>query len=141
VTGRIVTTSRIVPAPAVQVFRAWTDAGRLASWWWPQLSGTTYDVDARVGGGYRIVAPAIGAELSGVYTEVDEPHRLAFTWLWRDGDEPADPIQDTVTVTFDEQAAGTQVTVAHESDAHAPDGGAEQGWSDVLDRLAVAELG
>jgi hypothetical protein len=27
------------------------------------------------------------------------------------------------------------VTVAHTSSAHVPDGGAEQGWRDVMDRL------
>jgi hypothetical protein len=27
------------------------------------------------------------------------------------------------------------VTVAHTSAEHVPDGGAEQGWNDVLDRL------
>jgi hypothetical protein len=27
------------------------------------------------------------------------------------------------------------VTVAHTSTAHVPEGGAEQGWNDVMDRL------
>ena len=38
-------------------------------------------------------------------------------------------------VTFEPDEGGTQVTVAHTSSEHVPDGGAEQGWNDVLDRL------
>ena len=38
-------------------------------------------------------------------------------------------------MTFEPDDGGTRVTVAHTSSAHEPDGAAEQGWSDVLDRL------
>ncbi|MGC4108859.1 MAG: SRPBCC domain-containing protein [Nocardioides sp.] len=130
-----VTVSRTVPAPPGEVFDAWTDVAQLAAWWWPQLAGTTYALDARVGGSYEIVSPAIGATVRGDYTEVDRPHRLAFTWNWDDG-EPADVIEDTVQVSFEARDGDTLVTVEHTSVQHAPDGGAEQGWSDVLDRLA-----
>jgi uncharacterized protein YndB with AHSA1/START domain len=70
-----------------------------------------------------------------VFTEVDRPRRLAFTWLWADDDEPEAVVEDTVVVTFEPEVDGTVVTVAHTSVAHEPDGGAEQGWSDVMDRL------
>jgi len=69
----------------------------------------------------------------GVYTAVEPPRRLSFTWVWDDGEQGA--VEDTVDVTFDPEADGTRVTVAHTSAAHVPEGGAEQGWSDVLDRL------
>ena len=42
-----ITISRTVAASPERVFRAWTDVEQLAAWWWPQLAGTTYDVDAR----------------------------------------------------------------------------------------------
>ncbi|HET7430142.1 MAG TPA: SRPBCC family protein [Nocardioides sp.] len=130
-----ITLTRTVPAPAEEVFAAWTDVDRLAAWWWPQLAGTTYAVDARPGGRYRIQSPAIGATVTGVYTEVDPPRRLAFTWVWQDEGEPGSAVEDTVVVTFEPVDDGTRVTVAHTSVAHVPDGGAEQGWGDVLDRL------
>jgi uncharacterized protein YndB with AHSA1/START domain len=44
-----ITVSRVVAAVPERVFAAWTDAAELAAWWWPQLPGTTYDVDARAG--------------------------------------------------------------------------------------------
>jgi uncharacterized protein YndB with AHSA1/START domain len=130
-----ITLTRRVAASPERVFAAWTDVEQLAAWWWPQLAGTTYDVDARPGGRYRIQSPAIGATVTGVYTEVDPPRRLVFTWVWQDVGEPAS-VEDTVVVTFEPHDDGTQVTVAHTSSEHVPDGGAEQGWNDVLDRLA-----
>ena len=42
-----ITVSRVVAGPPEWAFAAWTDVEQLAAWWWPQLSGTTYDVDAR----------------------------------------------------------------------------------------------
>ncbi len=130
-----ITITRLVPSSPDRVFTAWTEVDQLAAWWWPQLAGTTYDVEARVGGRYRIHSPALGATVTGVYTEVDRPSRLAFTWSWDDG-EPEAVVEDTVVVTFEPADGGTRVTVAHTSSAHMPDGGAEQGWSDVMDRLA-----
>jgi uncharacterized protein YndB with AHSA1/START domain len=133
-----ITISRLVPAPPERVFGAWTDATQLAAWWWPQLAGTTYDVDARPGGRFRITSPAMGATVWGVYTEVDPPARLAFSWNWEDEGEPDAVVEDTVVVTFEPGDGRTRVTVEHTSTAHVPDGGAEQGWNDVMDRLVRA---
>jgi uncharacterized protein YndB with AHSA1/START domain len=136
VTTGTVTVARRVAATPDRVFGAWTDAERLAAWWWPQLAGTTYDVDARPGGTFRIHSPAIGATVTGVYTEVDPPWRLAFSWRWEDAGERQAAVEDTVTVTFAPDDGGTLVTVVHASTAHVRGGGAEQGWNDVMDRLA-----
>ena len=130
-----ITISRTMSAAPERVFAAWTDVDQLAVWWWPQLGGTTYDMDVRAGGLFRISSPAIGATVSGVYTEVDPPRRLAFTWKWEDDGEPEAVAEDTVVVTFEPDSDGTVVTVAHTSAAHVPDGGAERGWNDVMDRL------
>ena len=134
-TGTTVTLSRSVPASPGRVFELWTNASRLARWWWPQLPGTTYVVDARVGGSYAIASPVIGATVRGDYSEVEPPRRLVFTWNWEDDDGPAVG-EDTVAVDFEPEHGATLVTVAHTSQAHAPDDGTEQGWNDVLERLA-----
>lgn len=130
-----ITISRTVPAPPERVFDAWTDMTRLAAWWWPQLAGTTYDVDARPGGRFRISSAAIGVTVWGVYTAVDRPRRLVFTWHWEDDGDAEAVVEDTVAVTFEPRGDDTVVTVAHTSGAHVPEGGAEQGWQDVMDRL------
>lgn len=134
-TESTITISRTVAGSPDRVFEAWTDVAQLAAWWWPQLTGTTYDVDARPGGHYRISSPTIGATVSGVYTEVDRPRRLVFTWSWEDAGEPEAVVEDTVAVTFEPDGEATVVTVAHTSAAHVPEGGAERGWNDVMDRL------
>jgi uncharacterized protein YndB with AHSA1/START domain len=136
-TDATITISRSVQAPPERVFDAWTDVTQLATWWWPQLAGTTYAVDAREGGSYAISSPAIGVTVRGAYTEVDRPHRLAFTWSWDDGGGPETVVEDAVVVTFEPRDGATLVTVAHTSSAHEPAGGAEQGWSDVMDRLVA----
>ena len=130
-----ITLTRSVPAPPERVFDAWVDPAQLAAWWWPQLTDTTYDVDARVGGHYRIVAAEAGLTVEGEYTEVDRPHRLAFTWVWEGGSFEDPDAVDDVVVTFEPVDGGTLLTVVHSSTQHLPEGGAEQGWSDVLDRL------
>ncbi|HEX4688537.1 MAG TPA: SRPBCC domain-containing protein [Nocardioides sp.] len=140
-TESTITIRRTVSSAPDRVFAAWTDVAQLARWWWPQLAGTTYDVDARPGGRFRIQSPVIGATVSGVYTEVDPPRRLVFTWVWEDDDEPQPAVEDSVVVTFEPTDDGTLVTVAHTSTAHVPEGGAEQGWNDVLDRLVRLGVG
>jgi len=133
-TGTITVTRRVA-APPERVFAAWIDAEQLAAWWWPQLPGTTYRVDARADGRFLIHGPAIGATISGVYSAVDPPQRLAFTWNWENDGEGEAVVADTVVVTFEPDDGGTRTTVAHTSSAHEPDGATEQGWSDVMDRL------
>ena len=132
-----ITITRTVAAPPDRVFRAWTDADQLAAWWWPQLAGTTYELDVRLGGRYRIHSPAAGLTAWGMYTEVDPPRRLAFTWNWQGQNESEDDtVQDHVIVSFEPTDAGTRVTVAHTSTEHDEQGNALQGWNDVMDRLA-----
>jgi len=85
-----------INASPERVFAAWTDAEQLAAWWWPQLAGTTYDVDVRPGGRFRIQSAAIKVRVWGVYTEVEPPRRLVFTWNWEDEGEPGDPAEAEV---------------------------------------------
>jgi uncharacterized protein YndB with AHSA1/START domain len=134
-TESTITITRTVAASPDRVFDAWTDVEQLAVWWWPQLGGTTYDVDARPGGHYRISSPAIGATVSGVFTEMDRPRRLVFTWNWEDDGDPEAVVEDAVVVTFEPTAEGTVLKVAHTNTPHQPEGGAEQGLNDVMDRL------
>jgi uncharacterized protein YndB with AHSA1/START domain len=128
-----ITLTRTVAASPDRVFAWWTEADLLATWWWPQLAGTSYDVDARQGGGYRIESPVIGAVVGGVYAEVDPPRRLAFTWVWEQ-DGIAEP-EEQVEVDLEPDGAGTAVTVRHRSADVLEGSSTEQGWKDVLDRL------
>ncbi len=132
-----ITISRTVAAPADGAWRAWTDARELARWWWPQLPDTTYDWAPKEGAAYRIDSAAAGFGVHGVFTRVDRPRLLALTWIWSSGDPGASP-EDTVEVSFEPEGADkTVVTVRHTSVAHVAEGGYEQGWNDVMDRLVA----
>lgn len=81
---------------------------------------------------------AAGFGVTGELTVVEPPHRLAMTWIWTTGAEPTaadDAVADLVEVTFEPDGPGTRVTVRHTSTEHVAEGGAEQGWNDVMDRL------
>jgi uncharacterized protein YndB with AHSA1/START domain len=133
-TPPVVLTQR-VPAPPAPVYAHWTDAELPATWWRPQWPDTTYEVDARVGGAYRIRSDGAGLGAHGIFTELDEPHRIAMNWVWEIGDETSP--EDTVSVGFAEHDGGTLVTVTHAVVAAGEDtSGLRQGWTDVLARLA-----
>jgi uncharacterized protein YndB with AHSA1/START domain len=123
--------SRTLAAPVDAVWRALTEPGALAAWFWPDRFATTVEVDLRVGGRYRIDGPGAGMAVTGEYVAVDEPARLVSTWRW-DGE----PDETLVTSTLTAVGAATELVVVHERftddavrDRHA------QGWSDCLGRL------
>jgi uncharacterized protein YndB with AHSA1/START domain len=127
--------TRTLPAGRERVWRAFTDPAEFVSWFWPPRFESIGDVDARVGGAWRLLSEVTGMGLSGVFAAVEPPERLVFTWQW-DGD----PEETLVTVTFAPAPdGGTQLTVLHER--FATQEGAEshaQGWADCLDRLPSA---
>ena len=138
-TATTITIARRVPVGPERAFCAWTDPQELARWWWPQWPETTYEVDAREGGEVRIYAPGVQLGVTGTFTDYDPPRRFVMTWVWvSDGtlaEAGGEAVVDMVEVTFDPVDGGTEVTVRHTSTEHETDGGAEQGWNDVLDRL------
>lgn len=126
--------TRTVPAPPERVWRALTEPAQLTDWFWPAVWSTTATVDLRVGGRYRIAAPGGpggGFAVSGEFTEVSAPRRLAYGWLW-EGDADA----TRVSVDLRPDGAGTALTLRHEG---FPDAATRemnvQGWTDCLDRL------
>lgn len=133
---RSLTVERIVPGDVSRVWHAWTTAEGLAAWWWAHLSGTTYEVDARVGGTYRIENRAAGIGVRGEYREVEAPHRFAATWIWLDDGEDGEVEQ--LTVRFNEHPQGTAITVVHAGPwtSDEPMERYRVGWNDVMDALA-----
>jgi uncharacterized protein YndB with AHSA1/START domain len=110
---REVVVTRTINGPARIVFEAFTKAELLKRWWMPKSMGMTLlscEVDARVGGKYRLVFahdPAPAA-FFGTYIEVKPHSRLA--WTNDEGGEGG-PV---TTVTFEEKGGKTLV-VLHES--------------------------
>lgn len=102
--------TRTVNAPARLVFEAWTNAELFRRWWVPKSFGLTLlscEMDARVGGQYRLVFPHEDStmEFFGTYLEVTPHSRLVWT------NEEGDGGTTITTVTFDENAGKTLVSV------------------------------
>lgn len=101
--------TRTINGPARLVWEAWTRADLFRQWWVPRSFGLTLlscEMDVRVGGGYRL-AFAHGdssMEFFGTYLDVTPHSRLVWT------NEEGDGVTVT-TVTFDEVAGGTVVSV------------------------------
>ena len=130
-------------APREQVFEAWTSPEVLKRWW---RAGETWDtplaeVDAREGGSYRLSMRTDQGEVhtvGGEYKEVSPPERLAFTWAWEEGPEPAmaGSQHTLVVVEFLEDGDGTLVRLTHSGFASEEVKGMHaDGWEGVLAKL------
>ena len=130
---------RTYRAPAQAVFDAWTSEEVLRRWFHAGHDWETpvAEVDLRVGGAVRVVMrnPHTDNEHggSGYYTEVDPPHRLAFTWIW-----DVDPsTRQLIEIDFEEADGVTTVRFTHRDlwneqavREH------EDGWGKAFDNLA-----
>lgn len=140
---REITITRVFDAPRELVFKAWTDPKHLARWWGPKgFTNPVCEADARVGGKWHIVMRAPDGQehpCGGVYREVVEPERLAFTNIATDkGGNPV--IDGFTTVILEEQGDKTKLTLhtrgtAVVDYARAFLKGMEMGWTMTLDRL------
>jgi len=103
--------TRRIDGPRDVVFEAWTDAELFRQWWVPKSIGVkllSCEIDARVGGGYRLTFDTGTAEpmaFFGRYLEVTPPTRLV--WTNEEGDEGT----VVTTVSFEDDGTGTRLVV------------------------------
>ena len=134
---------KVIRASRQRVFDAWTRPETIRQWFGPgQIEISSADVDARIGGTYRmemqgtcdeIGNPSPRNSVSGKYLEVEPYDRLVFTWKgsW-------DPTEETlVTVDLKDVEGGTEILLTHERftstvsrDKH------NHGWTGSLEKLA-----
>ena len=93
------------------------------------------EIDARVGGHYRLIMRSPDGEehdVSGIYREVVPNEKLVFTWAWRSTPER----ESLVTILLKSDGDGTLLTLMHEQffDEAARDRH-HSGWSGALDKL------
>jgi len=124
-------------APIERVYEAWTSEEVLRRWWRTDRNWDTSDaqVDLRVGGAVRVVMRTeTGKEIGGggLYTEVEPPTRLAFTWLW-DGETR----RTLIEIDFSERDGVTTVVFVHRDlwDEEAVRSH-EDGWTRMFEFLA-----
>jgi uncharacterized protein YndB with AHSA1/START domain len=140
-TGMTMKIQRTFQAPAEAVFDAWTSEEVMRRWFHGDHGWETphAQVDLRLGGNVRVVMrdPDKGAEYGGEghYTEIDRPHRLAFTWVW---DDDADR-ETLIELDFEESDGATKVTMTHHGLRDAEHVAShEGGWNAALDELEAA---
>lgn len=124
-----------ISAQPADVFQALTSPQRLGQWWWPHIADTQYEVDAKVGGAFRIASRAAGIGTAGEFLTLDPPERIVMTWNWEN--DGVSEVSEIVRVRLELNQMGTLVSVTHEVDEVAGDAEAQrQGWESVLGRLA-----
>ncbi|WP_350334980.1 SRPBCC family protein [Coralliovum pocilloporae] len=84
--SRILRLDREFNASPEQVYDAWTDPEQLVQWWGPEgMTIPDCRMDLRVGGHWTttmLSAEGNRHTVQGVYTVLDRPHHIAFTWAW-----------------------------------------------------------
>lgn len=149
---REIVLTRVLDAPRELVWKAWTESEHLARWWAPKGCSTPFcTVDLRPGGRFHYcMRMPDGSEVwgIGVYREVVEPERIVYTDSFSDekgnpvppscyGMSESHPAETVVTVTFDEHQGNTTVTLHHSIPESVEEReGTEQGWKEMLERLA-----
>ena len=132
--GETLVVRRVIPVPRERVFQAWLDPESLARWMQPGgATDATAQVDARVGGKFRIVmieGPK-RYEHTGEYLAIDPPRRLEFTWI----SEATDHRPTTVTIEFLERDRGTELVLTHRRLPPKQVESHRGGWTDVLRSL------
>jgi uncharacterized protein YndB with AHSA1/START domain len=151
------TISREFNAPRELVFKAWTEAERLAEWWGPKgFKIRVAKLDVRPGGIFHYSMTTPGSEDwwgRFVYREVVPPERIVFVNSFSDAEggvtrapfSPTFPLEVLSTITFTEHDGRTTITLrgvplnASEEESKTFEGMAksmQQGWSGTLDQLA-----
>lgn len=133
---------RTLQASAQEIFKAWTDP-ELIQRWMSSPSGdstTLAEVDARIGGHYRLETKTPGGQVhvtTGVYQEMEPGRRLVQTWIYQGPFTDFVGHETLLTVELRELGPGlTELTLRHErvpSDAYRD--AVRGGWTALLGNL------
>ncbi len=124
------------------VYQLWTRPEFLAKWLRPSsdFRHQMIEVDARVGGKYRIAFESPEGRVdvvAGEYLEVTPGRRLSFSWMWEPPNEHAG-IPSEVVVDFLDIDGETELVLTHRiSDAEMRESHT-MGWSGALDQIPDA---
>jgi uncharacterized protein YndB with AHSA1/START domain/DNA-binding transcriptional ArsR family regulator len=129
---------RTFDAPAERVFDAWTDPEVMRRWYHagPDWETPEVEVDPRVGGKVRVVMrrpDGTEVSLSGTYTEIERPQRLAMTCTFSDDPDRAEQL---IELSFSETDGTTTVVLVNSRIPTDERRDAQQwGWGRCFDEL------
>ena len=130
---------RVLRAPAQRVYQAFLDPDAMCKWLPPHgFTGKVHQMDARVGGGYRMSFTNFGTGKShsfgGKYVELTPNERIRYTDQFED---PNMPGEMQVTVILRPVACGTELSIVQEGLPEAiPVEFCYLGWQESLLQLA-----
>lgn len=137
-TNELVIRRRYAAAPSV-VFELWTQPELLAKWFRPspEFTHQAIEIDAKVGGRYRVAFRSPDGRVDvvgGEYLEVAPSKRLAFSWTWEPPNEHAG-IESKVIVDFLEIGGETELVLTHGLSDLEMRNSHNEGWSGALDQI------
>ena len=130
---------RVLRAPPERVYRAFLDPDAMAKWVPPHgFTGKVHQMDARVGGGYRMSFTNFGTGKShsfgGTYVELTPHERIRYTDQFED---PNLPGEMQVTISLKQVVCGTDLQIVQEGiPAAIPVEFCYLGWQESLALLA-----
>jgi uncharacterized protein YndB with AHSA1/START domain len=132
---------RVLRAPPERVYRAFTDAAAMAKWLPPHgFTGTVHELDARVGGRYRMTFTNFSGggshSFGGEFLELVPAQRIRHTDIF---DDPNLPGTMQTTIELRAVFCGTDLHVTQEGiPAAIPPEACYMGWQESL--LLLAQL-
>jgi uncharacterized protein YndB with AHSA1/START domain len=107
---------RVLKAPAARIYKAFLDPDAMVKWLPPHgFTGRVHEIDARVGGGYRMSFTNLGTghshSFGGTYLELVPNERIRNTDRF---DDPNLPGEMTVTVELRPVVGGTEINITQE---------------------------
>jgi uncharacterized protein YndB with AHSA1/START domain len=130
---------RVLRAPAERIYRAFLDADAMARWLPPYgFLGKVHEMDARVGGGYKMSFRNFGTgsshSFSAKYLELVPNEHIRHTDTF---DSPGLPGEMNVTITLKKVLCGTELNIVQEGiPAAIPVEMCYLGWQESLTQLA-----
>lgn len=111
--GNTIRLHRVLKAPAERVYRAFLDPDAMVKWLPPHgFTGKVHEMDARVGGGYRMSFTNFGTGKShsfgGRYVELTPYERIRYSDRF---DDPSMPGEMQVTISLGKVACGTEIEI------------------------------
>ncbi|WP_341685658.1 SRPBCC family protein [Limnohabitans sp.] len=131
---------RVLRAPAERVYRAFTDPDAMNKWLPPHgFTGRVHEMDARVGGGYRMsftnLSNGQSHSFGGVYLELVPGERIRHTDRFDDTNLPGEMV---TTIDLKTTSVGTEVNIEQSGIPDMIPGEACcLGWQESLQLLAL----
>lgn len=131
---------RVLRAPVDRIYRAFIDPDAMAKWLPPHgFTGHVHQMDARVGGGYRMsftnLSNGQSHSFGGTFLELAPGERIAHTDRF---DDPNLPGEMVTTITFKTVLVGTEVNIEQAGIPEViPPEACCLGWQESLQLLAL----